>query len=343
MGIHFPGKELLGLARKAATIGTNLVEETVGAATSKPRVWTNPAAPNAPARYPLKLVTYNVLRGPQNFDAVLQELKAQAPDVCCLQEVTGDNAVKLARALGLHAAVFPNNKAILSRYPISKVENHTYDLSLKDQVSTAWRTDSNEPLERRTAGVASLKVGGKTLDIIDTHLSLHSPKENRSELEQLDTLVESKKKQGHSVLVAGDFNTNFALARSKPDDFQDWNRRHPGKVIGNAGDAKDRAAMRGLLQGMTSHWEEGLRSVQLGGRQLTPEAAQAELQRGTVHPGSRREAQLLTALEGISHGGAGKRFDNVLASPDLRFVSSFIDGDSKASDHRPVVTLVTPR
>jgi endonuclease/exonuclease/phosphatase family metal-dependent hydrolase len=343
MGIHLPGKSLLETARKAATIGTNLVEETWGAAIRQPRVWTNPAAPKVPARYPLKLVTYNVLRGPQNFDAVLQELKAQSPDVCCLQEVTGDNALKLARALGLHAAVFPNNKAILSRYPISNIENHTYDLSLKDQVSTAWRTGSNEPLERRTAGIASLKVGGKTLDIMDTHLSLHSPEENRSELRQLDALVEAKKQQGHSVLVAGDFNTNFALARSGQDGFEDWNRRHPGKVIGNAGDAQDRAAMRGLLDGMRSHWEEGTRSVQLGGSRLTPEAAQAELQSGTVKPGSRRETRLLTALEGISHGGAGKRFDNVLASPDLRFVSSFIDADSKASDHRPVVTLVTPR
>lgn len=107
--------------------------------------------------------------------------------------------------------------------------------------------------------------------------------------------------------------------------------------------AADRAAARALLEGMTSQWDEGARSMKVGGRSWTPEAALAELQSGRVAKGSKQWKELWRAVDGVSHPGAGKRFDNVLASPDLRFVSTFIDGDSQASDHRPVVTLVTPR
>lgn len=355
MGIHFPGRELLDAARKAASIGANLVQETVGAFTARASVWKNPDAPPARAQYPLRVVSYNVLKGPQNFDAVVAQLKAQQPDVACLQEVYGkDSALRLARALGMHVAVFPNNKAILSRYPISRAENHGFDLPLTTQLADAWKSGSGEPLERRSAGIATLKVGGKSLDVIDTHLSLYSSRANASELRELDALVEAKKRAGHSVLVAGDFNTNFALARAglargpngaltPTDTFEEFRARYGGKVEGNAASAEDRAAMRALLEGMSSHWDEGSRSMRLGGREWTPEAALAELDSGRVKEGSARWKALWQVVDGISHAGAGKRFDNLLASPDLAFVRTAIDADARASDHRPVLVVVSPR
>lgn len=304
----------------------------------------------------MRLTTYNVLKGPQNMDAVAAELRGQAPDVACLQEVYGkDRALELGRRLGMHVAFFPGNKAILSRYPIAEARNFNYHVGWAQRIDAALEASSTEPLSTRSAGLVSIKVGGKTLDIFDTHLALADEKANATQLKELDALIDSRRSLGHSVLAAGDFNHNFALVRggvadpkgtfaTPTDTFEEFKSRYPKKVVGNVGYAPARAAARELLDGgVQTHWEADRRSVQIGGRAYTPEQAAAELPSGAVKPGSRRTRELLAVVDGISHGGAGKRFDNVLATPDLRFVSAFVNADTRASDHQPVSVEVAWR
>lgn len=353
MGLSLPPiRWLAGTARKAASVGANLVDEAWRKVADRPGVWTNPAAPKAPAKFPLRLVSYNVLKGPQNHAAVVAELRQLQPDVACLQEVYGkERALALAKDLGMHVAFFPNNKAVLSRYPIRAAQDVPYDVPLAGRLADAWRSGSGEPLEARSAGIATLRVGGRTLDVVDTHLSLSSARANAADLRQLDALVQARRAQGRSVLVAGDFNHNLALARggvadargqalTPTDTFAEFQDRYGARPAGNVQDPAARAAARDLLAGLEASWGDEARTMRVGGRTWTPEAALAELQSGRVARGSAAWKRLWQVVDGVTHPGAGKRFDNVLATPELRFTSSFVDADARASDHRPLVVDV---
>ncbi|MEZ0367704.1 MAG: endonuclease/exonuclease/phosphatase family protein [Candidatus Sericytochromatia bacterium] len=319
------------------------------------RCWDNPDIPVPEDKGGLKLASYNIFMGRKDFAAVTRELKAMNADVICLQEASWETAMQLAHDLGLHLVFHQAEsgltrtvgKAILSRYPISETENKTYDDAWTSRLKTAVGEKKFEALENRSLLRASLKIGQRTVEIVDTHLSLSNPEANATQLQQLSDYVVARRATGASVLIAGDFNTNFALtggAQDAPGQFQtptdtlaeyvDRYQRHPGNIA----DASDAAAARRLTSLLQSHWQAPERSVLSSEGSITPEDALKELPQ--VKRGSPRHKQLLYILDGVSHGGAAKRFDNLLASRDLKLVSSRIDQTATGSDHWPVLMEV---
>jgi hypothetical protein len=123
------------------------------------------------------------------------------------------------------------------------------------------------------------------------------------------------------------------------DTVQELKDRY-GIGPGNIGDPADQKAAQGLLSRMNDAWSAPDRQVELHDQRITPEQALAELQSGSVPEGSKRYHELLTVLDGVSHLGANKRFDNILATQDLHIRSTLVDQDARASDHQPVMSVI---
>jgi endonuclease/exonuclease/phosphatase family metal-dependent hydrolase len=312
-------------------------------------VQNNPALPVPADRGGLRIASFNIERGGQQLDRVEAELRALAPEVACLQECSPQSAQKLASELGMHVAWFSSGQAILSKYPITDAENLTLPGALDDRLRASWEHQSAEPLETRSVLRATLRVGGRAIDVLDTHLALGDEASNARQLERLATLVAEREQLGHAVVLAGDFNDNFSLARqgaadpkgvvaTPTDTAQEFKDRYGSSVEGNIADARVASAARNLLEKMNYYWDAPDRRVVLDGKVLSLDEVRAELTRAA--PGSPRQKELLKALDGTSHLTANKRFDNIFASKSLRIAASTIDQTARASDHQAVLAEV---
>lgn len=319
-------------------------------------------APSRPAALPttprsLKVASYNIYLGGKDYAGIEKAITGLKPDVVCIQEASRDAALKLGERLGMYSAFVENgssSKAILSRYPFSpgSARNDNFRDSVKDRFEAAMKAGETEPAIQRSALSVSIDVGGRPVDIVDTHLSLFNPSANAEQLRELDAMMKAREAKGHTVVLAGDFNTNFALAKSgsadRGDHFEtptdtvgEWTRRYnaDGKSpIGNIAVPEVRAAAAKLLAGRKSFWDAEQRVMQFGDRSVDATDAARQLRHGAP-PAAR--AQLQQAVDGISHPGARKRFDNVIVSRDVKLKQSVIDASSTASDHRPVMTQLS--
>lgn len=318
----------------------------------------------------LKVANYNVMlgcrRGVENVGDTLEKLDA---DVITLQEASKETTAALAKRLGMHytymgSRLNPRGKAILSRYPIQKAEDAPIEgdslgervkayfrqVKGKLQAGGSWKAVlSIEPLEKRTILHARIKAGGRTIDVLDNHLALGYTAGNTRQLEHLAKLSKGLQAEGHTVIAAGDFNTNFQLAGqgkadaagridTETDTAKEIKKRYKG-VIGNVGDPANKAALDRLLGEMQSYWDAApTRTALVDGRLMTPEQAKALLRAENPVPGSERYKKLLRAMDGVSHLAASKRFDNILASKDVKVASAHIDQTSTSSDHQAVAT-----
>jgi len=307
--------------------------------------------PPPPDSGEMKLATYNILLGGQNIDGIEAELKSLDPDVVCLQETSEGSARRLADSLGMNLAFSTGTgKAILSRWPITETENLKFDVPWSERFDAAEKSGSQEPLAGRSVLRASLQIGDRTVDVMDTHLTLKNTAGNARMLQALNDSVARQQAQGHPVVLAGDMNTNFGLAQpgtadprgtvATPTDTAQELKDRYGIDPGNIGDPADQQAAQQLLSRMNGAWTAPDREVQLHGQRITPEQALAELQSGSIPEGSRRYHELLTVLDGVTHLGANKRFDNILATQDLHIRSTLVDQDTRASDHQPVMSVI---
>jgi endonuclease/exonuclease/phosphatase family metal-dependent hydrolase len=320
--------------------------------------WTNPDVKTPPDKGGLTVMTYNVMVKTTRFDQVAQELKKHDADVVCLQETSEDTAVRLGKQLGYHVAWQEHplhsygGVAVLSKYPIESAENIAMDNPLGDRVHEFWNSLKNKKphmaaMDSRHMIHATLKVGDRTVDVLDGHLTLFGAETNARQVEQMASMAKAMEAKGHTVVVTGDWNTNFALAREgaadakgtfeTPTDTVSEFKDRTGFTPGNNGNARDKAAMNRLLDQMNYFWDTESRSVLVDGQLTTPEQALAELKSGTVDPKSDRHRKLMLAADGATVLGADKRFDNIFASKDAQFVSAHIDQTTTASDHQPVI------
>lgn len=343
------------LVRGAGTFVQNLFDHR--------EIWRNASLP-AERKNPGKLTvaSYNILLGGQRIEQAEAALRKLDADVVCLQEASLESSMRLARNLGYHLAFATTplktaGKAILSRYPIEKVEDRAFEsvpftrrLAAYYQESIATRKfKETEPLAKRSILHAQIRVGDRVVDVLDTHLSLKHAPSNAAELQELADYAARLSDAGHTVVAAGDFNTNFALAgdnkadaagtiETPTDTMAEFRARYPCSVRGNVATPEGKAGVDRLATELRSFWTEAAnREVVVGGLPTTADAALGELKSGKVKAGSARYEQLQRAADGITHFGAGKRFDNVFVSRDARVERAVIDQTAQGSDHQPVL------
>lgn len=321
--------------------------------------WHNPDLPTPPDKGGLKVMSFNVMVKTTHYDKVARDLKAHDADVVCLQEASEETALRLGKELGYHVAWQEHpfhaygGVAVLSKYPITSSENIALDNPWKDRLGEFWKhLKGGEPrmaaLDSRHMLHATIQVGNRTVDVLDGHLTLFGAETNARQVAQIAELSRSLEAQGHTVIATGDWNTNFALAgegQADPkgtydtptDTAAEFKDRTGYSTVGNNGNPADKAAMDRLIGQMNYFWNAESRSVLVEGQLMTPEQAQAELRSGKVDPKSDRHRALMLAADGATVLGADKRFDNIFASKDARFVSAHIDQTTRSSDHQPVV------
>ncbi|MBI5545673.1 MAG: endonuclease/exonuclease/phosphatase family protein [Deltaproteobacteria bacterium] len=189
----------------------------------------------------IRVVTLNLWNDREQperrLEVVAEGLRALEPDVVALQEVREGpfvaQATTLARMLGLGSAFGvvdpsspggPVGNAVLSRYPIDSVQNHSLPSS---------------PDDPRAALQARVRTPSTEVRVVSTHLSWEPQAAPRRE-EQVLALDEICQAPADAfVLLCGDFNTapSAAVVRfltgcdslaGRGTFFRDaWARRHP--------------------------------------------------------------------------------------------------------------------
>lgn len=325
----------------------------------------------------MRITTYNVFGGPRNYEGVLETLRRADSDLVGLQEVSREDAERLARDLGMHMVFYGRpgipfeakaGKAILSRYPIEGARHEMYGLSVADHVRAMWRHGNGslggfleaaaktELMERRGVLEATVRVGARKIAFLDTHLTLRDAELNAAQLRELSEKAASYRKRGYEVVLVGDFNTNLAISGGKgkgaiaagfddqTDTVREFRTRY-GKGPGNIGHPENAKAAAKLAKTLRPAWDATDRhhSITAGDPEMTPAEARALLKRRKPKRGSDEWARLTAAADGFTHLGANKRFDNVLVSPGLRVSNVAIDMTSTASDHQAVTAELNLR
>jgi len=321
-------------------------------------VHNDPKLPVPPDRGGIKVASFNVELGGRKYDAIEAQLKQMNPDVACLQEASPETARKLASALHMNVAILSDQKAVLSKYPIQSArEVQLPGDSLLGQLAAWKRSGSPEAMEPRRVLETRIQVGDRSIDVWDTHLSLHDARSNALELERLGKLVGEAEQSGRTVVLAGDFNHNFGLARSgaradpagtfatPTDTAAEFRDRYPASVPGNVGDPAAQQAAQRLLGQLQDFWSAPVRHVVVDGRAIDPASVAGELQQLAEVPSrsaaqQRRFEQLKDAFDGNSHLTANKRFDNILSTRNVRIASALIDQTAHASDHQAVLAEI---
>ncbi len=177
----------------------------------------------------LTVVTLNLWHDqhdwPKRLAVILPQLREIGPDAICLQEVLQhehlrNQAETLADSLGMHVhftstdgpkAVKRYGNAILTREPMLLADGKKL-----------------EPLDDyRTVAHVRIEVGGRPIDLYDTHLH-HTPEGGAIRAEQVRDLlafIDSTRGDGQ-VVLAGDFNAQLdtpelqLLARDYDDVFR---------------------------------------------------------------------------------------------------------------------------
>ena len=164
------------------------------------RLLPHPNLPYGPPDQPVRVVSYNILKGDRGRDRILDEIRRLGGDVVLLQEVKTDQAEGLARDLGMHVAFrsHPNlpseGLAVLSRYPLRDVT---------PVIDAAGRT---------CAIFADAVADGKRFIAASVHLQATSSlgsvfKADRIRGEEIQLIHnEWKRRGGYALVIAGDFN-----------------------------------------------------------------------------------------------------------------------------------------
>ena len=154
----------------------------------------------------MRLLTWN-LQGREGLDLgrVAAYVTACSPDVVALQEVQHRQARRLASVLEWHQVwawkhaplVAPaEGAALLTPHPLGDVSRTV----LQRALFTSWR--------RRIALGATVEIDGRSVTVVDAHLSPHELGTRR--LDEVERLVRfATQRYGHpgrEVVIAGDFN-----------------------------------------------------------------------------------------------------------------------------------------
>lgn len=300
-------------------------------------VKNNPLAPPPPAApSELKVMTFNVRLGGEDMHGIRKTLVEAKPDMVGLQEVSRANAEKLAKDMGMHLTFYQsvrhnngldNGKAILSRYPIQESESLAFDISVTHRLGALWDRLKNggimtsSPLwQKRSLLRSTFTIGGKSVDVIDTHLATGDPKANASQLRQLQAYVAERKKLGHEVILLGDFNLAFNRTPQ--------NAPKEAEALGEWAELQEQLSDAFKTAPVVTVTNDA-------GQLMTPGQAREQLKQEGLSEAERKV--LLRAANGATLGRGNSRIDTILSSEGLQATSLHIDQQNDASDHEPVV------
>lgn len=320
--------------------GPSLVEKLVHPFVVK----NNPMAPEPPkAPRDLKIMSFNVRLGGVDFPGVRRTILESKADIIGLQEVSRDNAEKLARELGMHLTFYQsvrhnnsldNGKAILSRYPIKEAETKPFKVSMWDRAKGMWKAfqRSEGSLFDRIAGTVDIwqkrtilrstfEINGKKIDFIDNHLSTGNAKVTAQQYEQLQAYVRERKALGHEVIMVGDFNTQMHEGHQRAGDpsVKGWEELQ--KDVSDAFETAPKVTVTGP-----------------NGVSMDPDEAKRLLADPDLPEASRK------VLEAIASGATTQklngRIDAILSTSGFKASSLSIDQRNSASDHKPVIATL---
>jgi endonuclease/exonuclease/phosphatase family metal-dependent hydrolase len=161
----------------------------------------------APARLPIRLVTFNI-KYAREIDRAIQVLQGDSlrgADVLMLQEMDEDGVDRIARALGMNYAYYPASihpgsgnyfgPAVLSRWPIER----SWKLLLPHG---GWTRG-----QRRTATAAILQVRQTRLLVYAVHLETPVQISESERRDQAMAVISDAADYQGPVVIAGDFNS----------------------------------------------------------------------------------------------------------------------------------------
>ena len=294
-----------------------------------------PAAPAAPGE--LAVLSFNVRLGGLDYPGVAKTVADAKADVVCLQEVSRENAEKIAASLGMHLTYaqsvrhnngLSNGKAILSKFPAVRAEVKPFDISVVDRLKGMWASfrrakgslkdrvfGTVSMWQKRTILTTTMKIGGRAVDVVDVHLTTGNPAATAKQYAQLQAYVKGLKAQGHEVIMAGDFNTRHDKPAATGVDTRGW------------------AALKGLV---ADAYDVGAVTVRsLDGQVRTPAEAREALKRPGLGAEQRRILEIQASGTTVASGNG--RIDAVLSTAGFRAKAVYIDQANAASDHEPVL------
>ncbi len=311
---------------------------TLGLLTHPLVVKNNPKAPAPPAApADLRVLSFNVRLGGLDYPGVAKTVADARADVVCLQEVSRANAEKIAASLGMHLSFYQsvrhnnsldNGKAILSKFPTVQAESKPFDISVADRLKGMWAQFKRSKgsfkdrlfgtvslWQKRTLLTSTMKIGGKTVDVVDIHLTTGNAEATAKQYAQLQAYVKDLKAKGHEVIIAGDFNTRHDLPANHGADTRRW------------------AELKTIV---TDAYDAGtVRVRDLAGKVRTPAEAREALKASGLSAEQRRVLQI--AARGTTVASGNGRIDAVLTTDGFRAKEVYIDQANAASDHEPVL------
>ncbi len=169
----------------------------------------------------VRVMTWNVLSSSAGTQKIAGEIKAQKPDIVCLQETLGRRGVVpdrtpelIGRFPGWHAQR-ANEVTLISRWPIANVRLYkNLETSTRRVLAVTCQTP-NGPLDVIVAHIStsapgSRYGGGKPRSLnrlIETARLVHGTAQTRlKQLPTLDTALDEAQRSGRPYVLAGDFN-----------------------------------------------------------------------------------------------------------------------------------------
>jgi endonuclease/exonuclease/phosphatase (EEP) superfamily protein YafD len=152
------------------------------------------ASPSVPARPALRLVVANVEVGNSDFAALRRLVVQTRPDLFGVTELTP----VMARQLGKQLPGY--------RTSVVEARRDAYGIGVYSRVPLLSARVVHFPSEGPATVVARLRVSGKTVTVVVTHV--HTPFAGSIHVRQLDAMAAAARAQlGKRVVVCGDFNT----------------------------------------------------------------------------------------------------------------------------------------
>jgi exodeoxyribonuclease III len=197
----------------------------------------------------MKVMTFNILNGgEERFDAILDVVRGQMPDLLVLQECAkwedGVRLAEIAKTLGVPNV--PEHVVLGLANP--RPSGARYDVALFSRIPIqAHHTHTDEPIAH-----CVVEAKTETLNVIGIHLTSHDEDQRIAELAVLERILDGYDRERDKVLVAGDLN---ALLRDDPYDAADLAASLSAAGIDKYGhpprfDVMDRLTGRGLLDAL---------------------------------------------------------------------------------------------